>query len=196
MENVKLPPVEEISYSVSENLPTWNSVCGPHTRTPVFTWVDTLWSCLEGIQLLSVDQICNLGVIFDSALFFYLFVFMYINFVSFSSLKSLLISVYITDKYFRLLLSLSLLMTGFFFPLPDLTCQKGPLKYYSCTYLHGLFLCLLFVLASLAYLHRFSCLCKPCSSLRSAVWQFFWQLRWPKTVSAPSHSLLSLWYAQ
>lgn len=83
-------------------------------------------------------------------------------------------------------------MTAFFFLY--LTCQKGPLKHYSSTYLPGLFLWLLFVPTSLVYLHRFPCFCKPSSPLR-AVWQFFWQLCWPKTVSAPSHLLLSVRYA-
>lgn len=95
------------------------------------------------------------------------------NFISFSSLKYLpLFTSQIS--LFRLLLSLILLMTAFFFFFrPDLTCQKGPLKHYSCTYLPGLFLWFLFVLTSLVYLHRFPCLCKPCSPLRVQFDNFF-----------------------
>lgn len=127
---------------------------------------------LEGIELLSVNQTYNLGVIFDSTPFFDLFILMYMNFVSFSSLKSLLISAHITDTLFQVFV-ISYPAYDSFFPTPDLTCQKGPLKHYSCTYLPGLFLWLLFVLTSLVYIHRFPCLCKPSSPLRVQSDNFF-----------------------
>lgn len=119
-----------------------------------------------------------IGVIFDFTLFLTSLFFwpVYLDVYEFYFLFFSKASSYLCSHHRYAFLGfcyLSSCLWQLFFPRPDLTRQKGPLKHYSWTSLPGLFLWFLFVLTPLVYLHRFPCLCKPCSPLRVQFDNFF-----------------------
>lgn len=165
---------------------------------PLFFPGQGLWSCQEGTQLLTVIQIynnlwlCSFFLSHSSWWIWILFPFV---------LQSLFLSDRCTADhrclvfffFFRLLLVLILLVTVGFFPTPDLSKRSLETVLLHLSFWPVAPFCISFSsIPPQISLTLQSPLALWEHSLTVFFRQPFWF--WPKTVSAPSHSLLSLWY--